>query len=158
MLFMGAVYADITLINGGDIEMAKRSVIGEEEIKQMTVRMLVDSGAYMMGINQTIQEQLRLSFIEKRKVILADGTVKEYEVVGPIMVKFKNRTAICSALVLDGNSEPLLGAIPLEELDVIIHPQRQELIVNPDHPDYALLSMKRVKLAKRPVPFEVNSL
>ena len=141
-MIMGAVYADITMINADDIGMARHKIIGEEEIKQMTVRMLVDSGAYMMGINQTIQAQLNLSFIEKRKVVLADGAVKEYEVVGPIMVKFKNRTAICSALVLDGNSEPLLGAIPLEEMDVIIHPQRQELIVNPDHPYYAQLSMK----------------
>ena len=139
---MGTVHAEITLINGGDIEMAKRNIIGEEEIKQMTVRMLVDSGAYMMGINQTIQQQLNLSFIEKRKVVLADGTVKEYDVVGPIMVKFKNRTATCSALVLEGSSEPLLGAIPLEEMDVIIHPQRQELIVNPEHPYYAQLIMK----------------
>jgi len=143
---MGAVYADIILINAGDLEMAKRNIIGEDEIKQMSVRMLVDSGAYMMGINQTIQEQLNLLFIEKRKVILADGSVKEYDVVGPIIVKFKNRTAICSALVLDGSSEPLLGAIPLEEMDVIIHPQRQELIVNPDHPYYAQLNMKRVRL------------
>ena len=139
---MGVVYADITLINADDIGMAKRNMIGEEEIKQMTVKMLVDSGAYMMGINQTIQEQLNLSFIEKRKVVLADGAVKEFDVVGPIMVKFKNRTAICAALVLEGNNESLLGAIPLEEMDVIIHPQRQELIVNPEHPDYALLSMK----------------
>jgi clan AA aspartic protease len=139
---MGAVYADISLINCGDIEMAKRNIIGEHEIKQMTARMLVDSGAYMMGINQTIQEQLNLSFIEKRKLVLADGAVKEYDVVGPIMVKFKNRTATCSALVLEGNSEPLLGAIPLEEMDVLIHPQRQELVVNPEHPYYAQLSMK----------------
>ena len=148
---MGAVYADIILINAGDLEMAKRNIIGEDEVKQMSVRMLVDSGAYMMGMNQTIQEQLNLLFIEKRKVILADGSVKEYDVVGPIMVKFKNRTAICSALVLDGNSEPLLGAIPLEEMDVIIHPQRQELIVNPDHPYYAQLNMKRVRRKHHPL-------
>ena len=64
---MGAVYADITLINAGDIEMAKRNIIGEDEIKKMTVRMLVDSGAYMMGINQTIQEQLNLSLLKKER-------------------------------------------------------------------------------------------
>ena len=164
---MGLVYADITLINAGDMEMAKRNIIGEDEIKKMTVHMLVDTGAYMMGINETIQEQLSLSFIEKRKAILADGSVKEYDVVGPIMVKFKNRTASCSAMVLEGNSEPLLGAIPMEEMpacrlsasmfkyfcddlimfkhlgrDVLIHPQRQELIVNPEHPYFAQLSLK----------------
>jgi clan AA aspartic protease len=139
---MGLVYADITLINGDDLAMAKRNIIGEEEVKKMTVKMLVDTGAYMMGINETIQEQLNLTFIEKRKAILADGSVNEYDVVGPIHVKFKNRTAICSAMVLKGDCEPLLGAIPMEEMDVLIHPQRQELIVNPEHPYYAQLSLK----------------
>ncbi|MGC4035165.1 MAG: hypothetical protein QM764_04325 [Chitinophagaceae bacterium] len=139
---MGLVYADITLINAGDETLAKRKIIGEEEIKKMTVNMLVDTGAYLMGITETVQEQLDLSFIEKRKVVLGDGSVKEFDVVGPIIVKFKNRTAICSALVLSGSNESILGAIPLEEMDVLIHPQRQELIVNPEHPYYAQLSMK----------------
>ncbi len=139
---MGLVYAEITLINGDDITLAKRHIIGEEEIKKMTVTMAVDSGAYMMAINETIQAQLNLSFIEKRKAVMADGSVNEYDVVGPIHVKFANRTAICSAMVLPGNNEPLLGAIPMEEMDVIIHPRRQELLVNPDHPNYAQLSMK----------------
>jgi clan AA aspartic protease len=139
---MGLVYADITLINAGDIEMAKRNIIGEDEIKQMTVKMMIDSDAYMMAINETIQEQLNLSFIEKRKAVMADGSVNEYDVVGPIKVKFANRTAICSAMVLKGDAEPLLGAIPMEEMDVLVHPRRQELIVNPEHPYYAQLSMK----------------
>lgn len=139
---MGLVYAEIELINGYDLESARRHIIGEEEVKRLKINMLVDSGAYMMGINETIQEQLDLPFIEKRKAVLADGSVQEYDVVGPIHVKFKNRTAICSAMVLRGDTEPLLGAIPMEEMDVLIHPQRQELIVNPEHPYYAQLSMK----------------
>ncbi len=44
--------------------------------------------------------------------------------------------------MLPGDSEPLLGAIPMEEMDVLIHPQRQELVVNPEHPNYAVLKMK----------------
>lgn len=45
-------------------------------------------------------------------------------------------------MVLPGDSEPLLGAIPLEEMDVLIHPLRQELIVNPEHPYFAQLKLK----------------
>jgi hypothetical protein len=45
-------------------------------------------------------------------------------------------------MVLKGDAEPLLGAIPMEEMDVLVHPRRQELIVNPEHPYYAQLSMK----------------
>lgn len=139
---MGLVYADIILINAIDLEMAHRNIIGEDEIKQMSINMMVDSGAYMMAINETIQAQLQLPFIEKRKNILADGSIKEYEVVGPIIVKFSNRTATCSAVVLPGDSEPLLGTIPMEEMDVLIHPRRQELVVNPEHPYYAVLSLR----------------
>ena len=131
---MGIVYADI--------EMVRRSLMDKDDIKKMRVNMLVDSGAYMMAINETIQEQLQLPFKEKRKSIMADGSIVEHNVVGPIEVKFKNRTATCNAVVLQGDTEPLLGAIPMEEMDVLIHPLRQELIVNPEHPYYAQLKLK----------------
>lgn len=139
---MGLVYADIELINAVDAENAKKNIIGVEEVKRLKLNMLVDSGAYMMAINETIQSQLELGFVEKRKVQVADSRVAEYDVVGPVNVKFANRKATCNAFVLPGDSEPLLGAIPMEEMDVLIHPQRQELIVNPEHPNYAVLKMK----------------
>ncbi len=135
------VYADIELINGADMTLAQRHIIGEEEIKRMTVTMLVDTGAYLMAINETVQEYLQLPFKEKRKLRLADDTVAEFDVVGPVEVRFKNRSAVCNALLLPGNSEPLLGAIPIEEMDVLIHPYRQELIINPKHPDGAVLRL-----------------
>jgi clan AA aspartic protease len=142
---MGLVYVDIELVNAEDIALAKRSYIGEEEIKHINVSMLVDSGAYNLCINESIQEQLDLPFVEKRKGILANGSIEEYDVVGPVQVKFKNRKTICYAMVLPGINEPLLGAIPMEDMDVLIHPQRQELIVNPDHPYYAQMSLKGIR-------------
>jgi clan AA aspartic protease len=142
---MGLVYADITLINGEELILAKRNIIGEEEIKHMTVNMLVDNGAYMMAINESIQEQLQLPVKEKRKAQMADGSINEYEVVGPIEVKFKNRRCSIDAMVLPGDNEPLLGAIPMEDMDVLIHPLRQELIVNPDHPYFAQMKMKGLR-------------
>ncbi len=139
---MGLVYADIELINAVDLENARRHIIGEEEVRRMWLNVLADSGAYMMAINETIQSQLELPFLEKRKVQVADSRVIEYDVVGPVHVRFANRKATCNAFVLPGDSEPLLGAIPMEEMDVLIHPLRQELIVNPEHPNYAVLKMK----------------
>ncbi len=139
---MGLVYADIELTNAADKANAKRHIIGEDEVKRINLNILVDSGAYMLAINETIQAQLELPFQEKRKVQLASGEVVAYDVVGPVDVRFSNRLATCNAFVLPGNSEPLLGAIPLEEMDVMIHPKRQELVVNPEHPNYAVLKMK----------------
>lgn len=138
---MGVVYADIELINEEDAGLARRNMIGAEEIRRMHLNMLVDSGAFMMAINESIQSQLGFPFIDKRKVQLASGQVVEYDVVGPIDVRFSNRRAVCSAFVLPGDSEPLLGAIPMEEMDVLIHSKRQELVVNPKHPYHAVLRL-----------------
>jgi clan AA aspartic protease len=139
---MGLVYTDIEIINGEDIALAKRHIIGEEEIKRMHLYLLVDSGSYMLCINESIQEQLQFPIVEKRKAQLADSSVVECDVVSMVELKFKNRRTICNAMVLPGDSEPLLGAIPLEDMDVLIHPLRQELIVNPEHPYFAQMKVK----------------
>lgn len=139
---MGLVHAEIEIINGGDLELARRGYIDKDEVKRMYVTMLVDTGSFMLAINESIQEQLQLPVVEKKKAVLADGSIVECDVVAPVEIRFKNRRSNCSAMVLPGNSEPLLGAIPMEEMDVLIHPLRQELIVNPEHPFFAQLSMK----------------
>jgi len=139
---MGLIYAEIELINGEDLVLARRNYIGQDEIKSMRVNMLVDTGSIYMCINENIQEQLQLPVLEQRKGQLANGTIVEYNVVGPLEVKFKNRRCSVNAMVLPGENEPLLGAIPLEDMDVLIHPYRQELIVNPDHPYFAQMKLK----------------
>src|SRR5688500_3820768 len=127
---MGLVYADIELINAVDVEMAKRNLMDKDEIRRIHVTALADNGAWMMCINESIQSILNLSFKEKRKFQTADGRMVEYDVVGPVDIKFAGKTATCNAFVLPGDTEPLLGAVPMEDLDVIIHPKRQQLVVN----------------------------
>jgi clan AA aspartic protease len=139
---MGLIYAEIELINGEDLVLARRNYSGEDEIKRMTVNIRVDTGSVYMCINESIQEQLLLPVLEKRKGQLANGHIVEYNVVGPLEVRFKNRRCSVNAMVLPGDNEPLLGAIPLEDMDVLINPYRQELIVNPDHPYFAQMKLK----------------
>jgi len=139
---MGLVFADIELINAIDLGLAKRSLIDEEDVKRMTVNMLVDTGSVYMCINETVQEQLQLEIVEKRKGQLADGSIVEYDVAGPIEVRFKNRRCVVDAMVLPGDNELLLGAIPLEDMDILIHPYIKELIVNPEHPYFAQMKLK----------------
>ena len=139
---MGLIYADIELLNDDDLAMVRRKLMDNDEVKRMRVNMLVDTGSIYMCINENIQEQLQLPVQEKRKGQLANGHIVEYDVVGPVEVRFKNRRCSVNALVLPGENEPLLGTIPLEDMDVLIHPQRQELVVNPDHPYFAQMKLK----------------
>lgn len=113
---MGLIHADITLLNGEDITLARKHFIGEEEIRKMTVKMLVDTGSFYLCINEEIQTQLQFPVVEKRKAITADGRIVECDMVSNVEVRFKNRATTCRAMVLPGDCEPLLGAIPLEDM------------------------------------------
>ena len=139
---MGLTYADITLVNSYDETAFKKGLVTEKDIKKMDVKALVDSGAYMLTINDTIAAQLDLEIEDSVEVELADGTHSKRNLVGPVTVRFKNRRATCSAIVLPGASEVLLGAIPLEAMDVIIDPLLQRLDVHPDRPYLAQVKIK----------------
>ena len=135
---MGLVHAEIELINGDDLAFMRRNVIGEDEVKRMNISALVDTGSIMLCINENIQEYLKFPVVETKRVQLANGQIVECLVVTNVEIRFKNRATTCRAIVLPDDSEPLLGAIPLEDMDVLIHPQTQQLVVNPDYPDFAL--------------------
>jgi clan AA aspartic protease len=77
--------------------------------------------------------QLQLQELEKREVTLADGSKKYVSYVGPIKITFKNRSSFAGALVM--GQTPLLGAIAMEDLDLVIHPFLQKVDVNPDSPN-----------------------
>jgi hypothetical protein len=139
---MGLVYANLTLFNASDLYLKNEGKILENEIRHTQVTMLVDSGAYMMAVNEETKEKLGLQIVRKQKFELGNGEVEEFDIVGYIEVHFENRTAVCNAILLKGNTEMLLGAIPMEEMDVIIHPSKNKLIVNPEHPDVPQLKMK----------------
>jgi len=139
---MGYIYADVTLANATDSVLAMRGTIKDEDVRQMTVSALVDSGAYLLTIDESLKTQLGLDVREVREVELADGSRSECEIVGPVDLHFKNRSTTCRALVLPGATEVLLGAIPLEDLDVLIDPKAQQLIVNPARPYLAGTKVK----------------
>lgn len=131
---MGLVHADIELVNLKDKLLAEDGYIKEENIRKITTNMMVDSGAVMLAINEQIKNQLGLTAREKQMFTLANGQIIELEVVGGIELHFKNRWCITDAIVLQGETEPLLGAVPMELMDLVISPFDQQLDVNPKHP------------------------
>ena len=131
---MGLVYAEIELIRSDDLALWRAGYIEENQIRRMRVKALVDSGAYMLTINENIRLQLDLRKLGEQIAELADGTKKLLDVVGPVEIRFENRRATADAMVLPGDAEILLGSIPMEDLDVQIDPRQQRLIVNPAAP------------------------
>jgi len=119
---MGLVHANIVLSNPR-----------KENDKPVEIQALVDTGATMLCIPQHIALQLKLDELEKREGKTADGKSHLVPYVGPLKIQFQNRFCFVGALVL--GDQPLLGAIPLEDMDLIIHPATRKLIVNPESPN-----------------------
>ena len=118
---MGLSYADISIEN-------------LFQKRRMAVKALVDSGSVFFTVPAHIALQLGFDMTEvsTREVILADGSRKAVPMIGPLRVHFADRYCDLSALVM--GDEPLFGAVPMEMMDLVLHPATQTLRVNPDSP------------------------
>lgn len=101
---------------------------------------LADTGALHLCIPQHIQFQLKLDEIDTKEITLADNTKRLVPYVGPIEIRFKNRIGFAGALVL--GDQVLLGAIPMEDMDLIVIPKTRTLALNPDSPNIATSTVK----------------
>ncbi len=106
----------------------------------MSVNALADTGCVFMSIPEHVCIQLQLSEASQKEVTLADGSQKLLPYVGPIEVSFKNRKAFVGAIVT--GDEVLLGAIPMEDMDLIVIPQDRKVDINPRNPTFAAASAK----------------
>ena len=131
---MGLIQTELELVNGDDLALVRRGKMTSDEVRSMKVTALVDSGAAMLAINESIRVQLGLMKVEERLAELADGSVQKFDVVGPIEVRIPHRRCSVDAMVLPGDSEVLLGAIPMEDMDLIIEPKAQTIRIRPDMP------------------------
>ena len=122
---MGLVHTEITIINVADDIRVKDGHITAQEIRQKTVTALVDTGAWTLVINEATRKELGINFSGKSPGILANGEKDEYDMAGPVEVKWKDRRVICEALILPDADDILLGAIPLEAMDLTINPKRE---------------------------------
>jgi clan AA aspartic protease len=139
---MGLIRTEIQLLSTEDVLLARRGRLPEDQIKRAKVTALVDSGAYMLAINDQIKTQLDLSVLDNQIAELTDGSKVKLEIVGPVEVRFENRSTSVRAMVLPGDAEVLLGSITMEDMDVLIDPKRQQLIVNPENPYFAKKPLK----------------
>jgi clan AA aspartic protease len=139
---MGLTYATLKLTNQYDEYKFGEGLITQDQIRELSVEMMVDTGSIRLAINEEIRSQLGLKKGIPMQVSLADGSISTMELVGGIKVSFGNRSCYTDAFVLPGNTEPLLGAIPIEGMDLAVVPSENTLIYNPKHPDGALFSLK----------------
>src|ERR1051326_118640 len=119
---MGLAYATLTLRN---------PKVGE--LSPVEVRSLADTGALHLCIPSHVALQLKLEELQKREVVMADGKKLLCPYVGPVEVSYDGRSCYTGGIVL--GDEVLLGAVPMEDMDLILEPAKRSVIANPASPN-----------------------
>lgn len=119
---MGITYAALRLANDA-----------RADLEDIEADALVDTGALHLCIPEHVALQLQLKDTGLREVMLADGHVQQVRYVSPVRIEMLNRSCVTGALVL--GDQVLLGAIPMEDMDLIVEPARRRVTVNPSAPN-----------------------
>ncbi|MDR1247977.1 MAG: aspartyl protease family protein [Treponema sp.] len=125
---MGEVRTEITLVNLREAGKAQDGLIPESQVRRLTVNAVVDTGAVTLVINEETREKLGLRVEETGEVTLAGGVKAPCRVTETVKICWKNRRTTCEAVVIPDEEDVLLGALPLEGMDLMVHPLRQEVI------------------------------
>jgi clan AA aspartic protease len=120
------------------------------EAEELEVEVIAASGALHLCITEHVRSQLKLAAVGTREATLADGRRVLVPYVGPVEVRFGNRIGYTGALVM--GDVCLLGAIPMEDLDLVIVPKTRRLEINPDSPDIAATVAKDIEPGYAQVP------
>lgn len=113
----------------------------EKQGREVACDALVDSGAAELALPAELIAPLKLEELGTMRVFTADGGRRECRVLGMVELEVQGRICQVRALELPRGTQPLLGAVPLEEMDWRIDPVAQKLIPNPLSPDQPLLHL-----------------
>jgi len=119
---MGHIFATLQLSNPR-----------KPQLQAVTLKALADTGALMLCLPEHVAIQLELETESQREVSVADGRAMTVPYVGPVKVVFENRMCYVGALVL--GDEVLLGAVPKEDMDLVLSPSQKRITVNPANPN-----------------------
>jgi clan AA aspartic protease len=122
---MGTFTEEITLANAGDKVRVECGVL--KEVRTITLNAMPDTGAWTLIIDEATRQKLGLAIVETVDSSLADGSTTQYGLTEPVEIRWKNRRTSQEAVVIPNANDILLGALPLEGMDLYVDPVNQRL-------------------------------
>lgn len=102
---------------------------------------LVDTSAAELALPVDLLERLKLEELGNVRVYTADGGQHDYRVFGIAEIEVQGRICQVRVIELPHGAEPLLGSVPLEEMDWHIASSEKRFVPNPRSPDRPLLPL-----------------
>lgn len=124
----------IKVTNHSDLVAVSLGVTRPEDVRSIEIDALVDTGATHLILPEDVVSRLGLADLEWSEARLADGKLIPTRRVGGVRLDLLGRDTITTAYVFPAGTMPLIGQIPLEDLDFVVNPRDQSLMPNPQHP------------------------
>jgi predicted aspartyl protease len=118
----------ITLVNAGDVAKARDGFIPEANVRKITMDAMPDTGAWTLVINEDTRKKLGLAIEGSIASTLADGSTTSYGQTEAVKICWKSRSTTQQALVVPDAADILLGALPLEAMDLMVDPVNECLV------------------------------
>ena len=139
---MGEIVASVDLENTADRNIVDAGLRDESTIRRTAVDGVVDAGAVMLVLPENVVGRLGLETQRQVVVTYADERKETRPVAGPVTVRIGNRFMISECVVGPPLSEPLIGQIVLEALDLVADCTNRTVAPRPESPDSPLLKLK----------------
>jgi len=137
---MSTFTEQIVLENVVDRGLSRRGALPDTEVRRITVHAVPDTGAWTLVINEEARQKLGLDIVGAIDSTLADGNITKCAVTEAVEIRWKNRSIVQQALLIPDAKDILLGALPLEGMDLMVDPVNECVVgVHGDEPLYRLL-------------------
>jgi predicted aspartyl protease len=130
---VGRITVSVNLANRVDVELAKVGALPADQVRRATVEGAVDSGANHLVLPVAVAEQLGLPKAGKMKVRYADRRTATRDMAEMVEVELAGRKGTFRTLLEPNRTTALIGAIVLEDLDLLVDYAKQRLY--PRDPD-----------------------
>ena len=125
---LGEVRATMEFENQFEAENARLGLWNPDQVHRASVEVVADTGSTMLVLPRSIVAQLGLRTLREVVGTYSDGRSFVLPVAGTVTVRYLDRRADVSCVVAEDGTTPLLGQIPLEEMDLLVDCKAQRLV------------------------------
>ena len=116
--------------------------------RAVEVEAVVDTSATMLVLPLSVVRQLRLKKMREVGVRYADGRTATKSVYGVVTAEIQGRGGEFNVLVEENGTQPLIGQILLEQLDLVVDPKKKRVLPNPQSPDLPMVEILALTLGR----------
>jgi predicted aspartyl protease len=129
---MGRTHVDVHLENFVDTVLRKTAGNGRRKVRKVTVRAFAHTGSALLCLHRDTIRALGLTHVKSAQARAANGDVVDRRIYGAAWITILGRQCLAEIMEIPDNVSPLLGYIPLENLDLVVDPKKRKVVPDPE--------------------------